>query len=75
MCTTAPVGTISADFSGETVVVTGGSSGIGRAVATGFGAAGQPDYEGTFVSSTNHSQHFPSEARKIAGRDPRERTE
>ncbi|MFC7324223.1 SDR family NAD(P)-dependent oxidoreductase [Halorubrum rutilum] len=34
------MGTISADFSDETVVVTGGSSGIGRAVATGFGDAG-----------------------------------
>lgn len=34
------MGTIDADFSGETVVVTGGSSGIGRAVATGFGDAG-----------------------------------
>jgi NAD(P)-dependent dehydrogenase (short-subunit alcohol dehydrogenase family) len=34
------VGTISADFADETVVVTGGSSGIGRAVALGFGDAG-----------------------------------
>ena len=34
------MGTISADFSDETVVVTGGSSGIGRAVAIGFGDAG-----------------------------------
>jgi NAD(P)-dependent dehydrogenase (short-subunit alcohol dehydrogenase family) len=34
------MGTIDADFAGETVVVTGGSSGIGRAVALGFGAAG-----------------------------------
>lgn len=34
------MGTIDADFSGDTVVVTGGSSGIGRAVATGFGDAG-----------------------------------
>jgi len=34
------MGTIGADFSGETVVVTGGSSGIGRAVATAFGDAG-----------------------------------
>ncbi|WP_066414465.1 SDR family NAD(P)-dependent oxidoreductase [Halorubrum aethiopicum] len=34
------MGTIDADFAGETVVVTGGSSGIGRAVATGFGDAG-----------------------------------
>jgi len=34
------MGTISADFSDETVIVTGASSGIGRAVALGFGAAG-----------------------------------
>ncbi|WP_436929226.1 SDR family NAD(P)-dependent oxidoreductase [Halosimplex halobium] len=34
------MGTISADFSGETVIVTGASSGIGRAVAVGFGEAG-----------------------------------
>jgi NAD(P)-dependent dehydrogenase (short-subunit alcohol dehydrogenase family) len=34
------MGTISADFSGETVVVTGGSSGIGRETARRFGAAG-----------------------------------
>jgi len=34
------MGTISADFADETVVVTGGSSGIGRAVALGFGEAG-----------------------------------
>ncbi|TKX74841.1 SDR family oxidoreductase [Halorubrum sp. GN11_10-6_MGM] len=34
------MGTIEADFAGETVVVTGGSSGIGRAVALGFGDAG-----------------------------------
>ncbi|MFB6296606.1 MAG: SDR family NAD(P)-dependent oxidoreductase [Halobacteriales archaeon] len=34
------MGTLSADFSGETVIVTGGSSGIGRAVATAFGEAG-----------------------------------
>lgn len=34
------MGTIDADFTGETVVVTGGSSGIGRAVATAFGDAG-----------------------------------
>jgi NAD(P)-dependent dehydrogenase (short-subunit alcohol dehydrogenase family) len=34
------MGTISADFSGETVIVTGASSGIGRAVALGFGEAG-----------------------------------
>jgi NAD(P)-dependent dehydrogenase (short-subunit alcohol dehydrogenase family) len=34
------MGTISADFTGETVIVTGASSGIGRAVALGFGAAG-----------------------------------
>jgi len=34
------MGTISADFSGETVIVTGASSGIGRAVAIGFGEAG-----------------------------------
>jgi NAD(P)-dependent dehydrogenase (short-subunit alcohol dehydrogenase family) len=34
------MGTITADFADETVVVTGGSSGIGRAVAIGFGEAG-----------------------------------
>ena len=34
------MGRIEADFSEETVVVTGGSSGIGRAVALAFGAAG-----------------------------------
>ena len=34
------MGTIDADFADETVVVTGGSSGIGRAVALGFGDAG-----------------------------------
>jgi len=34
------MGTINADFSGETAVVTGASSGIGRAVANGFGDAG-----------------------------------
>lgn len=34
------MGTASYDFSGETVVVTGGSSGIGRAVARRFGEAG-----------------------------------
>lgn len=33
------MGSIEADFSGETVVVTGGSSGIGRAVALAFGEA------------------------------------
>ncbi|WP_415379868.1 SDR family NAD(P)-dependent oxidoreductase [Halosimplex sp. TS25] len=34
------MGTISADFSEDTVIVTGASSGIGRAVAVGFGEAG-----------------------------------
>ena len=34
------MGRLSADFAGETVIVTGGASGIGRAVATRFGAAG-----------------------------------
>ncbi|WP_459192886.1 SDR family NAD(P)-dependent oxidoreductase [Halosimplex sp. J119] len=34
------MGTISADFFEDTVVVTGASSGIGRAVAVGFGEAG-----------------------------------
>jgi len=34
------MGRLSYDFAGETVVVTGGSSGIGRAVATRFGDAG-----------------------------------
>ncbi|WP_123537955.1 SDR family NAD(P)-dependent oxidoreductase [Halosimplex salinum] len=34
------MGTITADFSDETVIVTGASSGIGRAVAVGFGEAG-----------------------------------
>jgi NAD(P)-dependent dehydrogenase (short-subunit alcohol dehydrogenase family) len=34
------MGTISGDFADETVVVTGASSGIGRAVALRFGAAG-----------------------------------
>jgi len=34
------MGDISADFEGETVIVTGGSSGIGRAVALAFGDAG-----------------------------------
>ena len=34
------MGTIDANFAGETVVVTGGSSGIGRAVATEFADAG-----------------------------------
>ena len=35
-----PMGTLEADFEGETVVVTGGTSGIGRAVALGFADAG-----------------------------------
>ncbi|WP_330631253.1 SDR family NAD(P)-dependent oxidoreductase [Halocatena halophila] len=34
------MGRVSYDFSDETVVVTGGSSGIGREIATQFGAAG-----------------------------------
>jgi NAD(P)-dependent dehydrogenase (short-subunit alcohol dehydrogenase family) len=34
------MGTITGDFADETVVVTGGSSGIGRAVALAFGEAG-----------------------------------
>lgn len=34
------MGTVQFDFSGETVVVTGGASGIGRAVACAFGGAG-----------------------------------
>ena len=34
------MGTISADFSEDAVIVTGASSGIGRAVAVGFGEAG-----------------------------------
>ena len=34
------MGTVTYDFSGETVVVTGGSSGIGRAIALAFGDAG-----------------------------------
>jgi NAD(P)-dependent dehydrogenase (short-subunit alcohol dehydrogenase family) len=34
------MGTITGDFAGETVIVTGGSSGIGRAVALAFGDAG-----------------------------------
>ncbi len=34
------MGTTSYDFDGETAVVTGGSSGIGRAIARRFGAAG-----------------------------------
>lgn len=33
------MGTITGDFDGETVIVTGGSSGIDRAVALAFGAA------------------------------------
>ncbi len=38
------MGTINYDFSGDTVVVTGGSSGIGRAIALAFGAAGATVY-------------------------------
>jgi len=34
------MGTLSADFADDTVIVTGASSGIGRAVAVGFGEAG-----------------------------------
>lgn len=34
------MGSLNPDFTGETVVVTGGSSGIGRAVALAFGEAG-----------------------------------
>jgi NAD(P)-dependent dehydrogenase (short-subunit alcohol dehydrogenase family) len=34
------MGTLNPDFEGETVVVTGGASGIGRAVALAFGRAG-----------------------------------
>lgn len=34
------MGTVNFDFTGETVIVTGGSSGIGRAVALAFGRAG-----------------------------------
>ena len=34
------MGSLNPDFSGETVIVTGGSSGIGRAVALAFGEAG-----------------------------------
>lgn len=34
------MGSLSFDFEGETVVVTGGSSGIGRAIALAFGEAG-----------------------------------
>lgn len=34
------MGTLHADFSGETVIITGASSGIGRAIALGFGDAG-----------------------------------
>ncbi|ELZ30348.1 short-chain dehydrogenase/reductase SDR [Halosimplex carlsbadense 2-9-1] len=34
------MGRVSADFSDDTVSVTGASSGIGRAVALGFGEAG-----------------------------------
>lgn len=34
------MGTIRADFSDDTVIVTGGSSGIGRAIALAFGRAG-----------------------------------
>ncbi|EMA46147.1 SDR family NAD(P)-dependent oxidoreductase [Halococcus saccharolyticus] len=34
------MGTASFDFSDETVIVTGGSAGIGRAIALGFGEAG-----------------------------------
>ncbi|MFB6311173.1 MAG: SDR family NAD(P)-dependent oxidoreductase [Salinirussus sp.] len=34
------MGSVDYDFGGETVVVTGGSSGIGRAMAQAFGAAG-----------------------------------
>lgn len=34
------MGDVTYDFDGETVVVTGGSSGIGRAMAIGFGRAG-----------------------------------
>jgi glucose 1-dehydrogenase len=34
------MGTLDPDFEGETVVVTGGTSGIGRETAVGFGAAG-----------------------------------
>lgn len=39
---TLPVtmGSVTYDFSGETVIVTGGSSGIGRAIALAFGDAG-----------------------------------
>lgn len=34
------MGSVTYDFSGETVIVTGGSSGIGRAIALAFGDAG-----------------------------------
>ena len=34
------MGTITGDFTDETVIVTGASSGIGRAVALAFGEAG-----------------------------------
>ncbi|WP_152042305.1 SDR family NAD(P)-dependent oxidoreductase [Salinigranum salinum] len=34
------MGSVTYDFAGETVIVTGGSSGIGRAVALAFGGAG-----------------------------------
>ena len=34
------MGTANFDYSDETVIVTGGSAGIGRAIALGFGRAG-----------------------------------
>jgi NADPH:quinone reductase-like Zn-dependent oxidoreductase len=39
LTSTLSMGDVSYDFSDETVVVTGGSSGIGRAVALRFGEA------------------------------------
>lgn len=45
------MGEVQYDYSGETVIVTGGSSGIGRAVALRFGAAG-----GTVINADVQSE-------------------
>jgi NAD(P)-dependent dehydrogenase (short-subunit alcohol dehydrogenase family) len=56
------MGTVTADFSEDTVIVTGASSGIGRAVAVGFGEAGA-----TVINADVRAEPKDRNAETVAG--------